>query len=635
MIEGFIDPAEGSAGQTLTTDGTEFVFSDLALVPDQDTHAGKLLTTDGTDPSWTSELETFTFTGDVDGLGGLLVSTGADDYENLGIEVKNVSNKVLTSNVATLTFSSTHNFGAFQFVEVALTPPDAAFDGTREITAVTSNTISFDSVSGNIGSAATTGTVSAIPGYSNPVAVFGVDADDYAQIAFRNASSAAAASTDIIVYPDNGNDFAGWFSMGVTSSGFDDPEFTSTGPNDAYLFYDAPINSPGAGNLVIATGANGSDNKIVFAAGGLSSDNEQMSITPDVNVHIEIATPSTSSTTGAFTVVGGVGVQGDMNIEGSVSIVGNLTFGGGSTTTENLTVTNPIVFVGDKNDADVVDLGLVGEYATTITPEIATVNNKALTSNVATLTTASAHGFLVGDIVTITDVDATFNGTYQITGTPLSTTFTYAKTASNVSSTAVSPTGTATVNKRRKFAGVLRDASDGIIKFYKDGTTKPTTTANFSEGGAAYADIQVAGITATGSVSVTGGITIVGTSDIQEMREVLVPTTITSNIANCDWTAGNIYWIGTAPSANFTVALTNVPTDNNRILTINIFVTQGSTGYIPNALSIDGSSQTIKWPTAAAPSPTSVSGRIDVFTFTLVRVGSAWTVLGSANLNWG
>ena len=119
------------------------------------------------------------------------------------------------------------------------------------------------------------------------------------------------------------------------------------------------------------------------------------------------------------------------------------------------------------------------------------------------------------------------------------------------------------------------------------------------------------------------------------MRETLVPVTIASNNAACDWSAGNIYWIGTAPSANFTAVLTNVPTDNDKVMTINLFVTQGSTGYIPNALSINGSAATIKWPTAAAPTPTSVAGRIDVFTFTLVRVSSAWQVLGSANINWG
>jgi hypothetical protein len=69
------------------------------------------------------------------------------------------------------------------------------------------------------------------------------------------------------------------------------------------------------------------------------------------------------------------------------------------------------------------------------------INNKALTTNVATLTTSAAHGLAVGDEVWVEGVDATFNGKYTVTGVPTTTTFTYAKTASNVSSTAVSPVG--------------------------------------------------------------------------------------------------------------------------------------------------------------------------------------------------
>jgi hypothetical protein len=70
------------------------------------------------------------------------------------------------------------------------------------------------------------------------------------------------------------------------------------------------------------------------------------------------------------------------------------------------------------------------------------INNKALTSNVATLTTTAVHGLCTGMEIVITGVDATFNGTYRITGVPTTTTFTYAKTATNVASTAVSPVGT-------------------------------------------------------------------------------------------------------------------------------------------------------------------------------------------------
>jgi hypothetical protein len=70
------------------------------------------------------------------------------------------------------------------------------------------------------------------------------------------------------------------------------------------------------------------------------------------------------------------------------------------------------------------------------------ITNKALTTNVATLTTSAAHGLSVGMQITITGVDATFNGEYRITGVPTTTTLTYAKTAADVASAAVSPAGT-------------------------------------------------------------------------------------------------------------------------------------------------------------------------------------------------
>jgi hypothetical protein len=71
-----------------------------------------------------------------------------------------------------------------------------------------------------------------------------------------------------------------------------------------------------------------------------------------------------------------------------------------------------------------------------------TVTNKALTSNVATLTVGSGHGLSVGQTIKVADVDTTFNGTYVVTATA-STTISYVCVATNVSSTAV--TGSAAV----------------------------------------------------------------------------------------------------------------------------------------------------------------------------------------------
>jgi hypothetical protein len=98
----------------------------------------------------------------------------------------------------------------------------------------------------------------------------------------------------------------------------------------------------------------------------------------------------------------------------------------------------------DKNSITYNGVLLSDEYdVDKIFPKITvSINNKALTSNVATLTTTAVHGLCTGMQITIADVDATFNGEYRITGVPTTTTFTYAKTATNVASTPVSPVGT-------------------------------------------------------------------------------------------------------------------------------------------------------------------------------------------------
>jgi hypothetical protein len=69
------------------------------------------------------------------------------------------------------------------------------------------------------------------------------------------------------------------------------------------------------------------------------------------------------------------------------------------------------------------------------------ITTKALTSNVATITTGSSHYLTTGETVTVAGVDATFDGTYTVASAPTANTFTYAKEAGNVGSTA--DTGTA------------------------------------------------------------------------------------------------------------------------------------------------------------------------------------------------
>lgn len=538
---------------------------------------------------------------------------------------------------------------------------------------------------------------------TNPVAVFNTTATDFAQIAFKNSSSHVDASTDFIAYSNNGSDTDGYIDMGITSSNFADAGFTITGKGDGYIFMVGAAGGQDLGNLVLATGDTGLQNKIIFAAGGLSSNDSQMSITPDVNVHIEIATASTSPTTGALTVVGGVGITGNVNI------AGNLTFGGAGSSleTSTLSVADPLIFVGNNNLTDAVDLGVIGEYATTVATITKAISNKALTSNVATLTTSTTHGFAIGDIVVVATVDATFNGTHVVKAVPTTTTFTYDKTNANVASAAVSPAGSAVVSSVRRFSGFVRDATDGVVKFFKDATTQPTSVVNFSEAGATFASIKVlgaeigsvtntevqylAGVTsaiqtqintkapsasptftgtvvlpattsigdvdgtelgyingvssniqtqldakaAAASYAALAGATFTGAVNLEEVAEKVTDITLASNVATLDWTSGNVYYIATAPTAAMTFNVTNVPTTVSKIMTINVFVTQAATGYIPSTFQIAGVGQTIKWAGGSAPTPTSSAGKIDIFSFTMQRTsGAAWLVYGASSLNF-
>jgi hypothetical protein len=66
------------------------------------------------------------------------------------------------------------------------------------------------------------------------------------------------------------------------------------------------------------------------------------------------------------------------------------------------------------------------------------VDQKSLSGNIATLRTTGNHSLNVGDQVTVSGVDSTFNGTYLVTAVPGQKLFSYAKVAANVSQTAAS-----------------------------------------------------------------------------------------------------------------------------------------------------------------------------------------------------
>lgn len=367
--------------------------------------------------------------------------------------------------------------------------------------------------------------------YVNPLAVFSGDFDDdYAQVVIKNTGSGVNSSSDLQLYSNNGDDInGGWVDLGITSSTFSDPNFTITTPNDGYIFMEAPEGTDGNGDFVIATGSNGARNAIVFAAGGLQSDNTQMTILPDESVTIAINTPSTSPSTGALVVQGGVGIQGDVNIEG------NITFGGEGTslTTENLAVTDPLIYVGDQNAGDAVDMGIVTEYKDGATT---------------------------------------------------------------------------------KFAGVVRDASDGVFKVFSGATTKPTSTVDFAGAGLEYGDLKVDEIVAASATLTNVTIGVVDQDEIAYLNGV------TSNIQDqldakqAEVTAGD--------GLSFSGTTLNVDLDPTSNLTLAGGLLAVDTTSIATRTYADG---------AASDADTSARGYADSLASNYDVAGSAATAESNAN----
>lgn len=114
------------------------------------------------------------------------------------------------------------------------------------------------------------GSNSALGGTTNPILALTGTANNYIQGYIYNASNTANASADLVAYPNNGTDAAGWIDVGITSQSFNQATFSVTGANEGYVFMSAPSGSSTSGNLVIATDSTGTANAIQFYTGGFN-----------------------------------------------------------------------------------------------------------------------------------------------------------------------------------------------------------------------------------------------------------------------------------------------------------------------------------------------------------------------------
>ena len=140
------------------------------------------------------------------------------------------------------------------------------------------------------------------------------------------------------------------------------------------------------------------------------------------------------------------------------------------------------------------------------------------------------------------------------------------------------------------------------------------------------------GITPTTDWALSGSLTVSGTSSLSghtilsEISETInVTPGATASTVVYDFSTGAIWYHATA-STNYTADFTNLPTDNNRVITATIMISQGATPYIPTAVQIGGASQVIKW---AGGTASGTANKLDIVGFTFVSAGSVWAqVLG-------
>jgi hypothetical protein len=129
----------------------------------------------------------------------------------------------------------------------------------------------------------------------------------------------------------------------------------------------------------------------------------------------------------------------------------------------------------------------------------------------------------------------------------------------------------------------------------------------------------------SGSLNLLHDININGATHLGSTVENILPinnptTEFTHNFIN-----GSIAYVSEATS-DFTINLTNVPSNNNTAIGLTVILEQGLTAYKITEIKINSSPISISWYGGSQPSGTTNS--TDIFAFSLIKINNAWMVLG-------
>jgi hypothetical protein len=376
------------------------------------------------------------------------------------------------------------------------------------------------------------------------------------------------------------------------------------------------------------------------------------------SVNVTNNTASSSTTTGALIVAGGAGIGEDLYIAGNLSLAGDLILTGNTSVVNvvDLVVTDPLIYIGEGNPANIVDLGLFANYNTgtslhTGIVRDATDSKWKLFSNVAAEPTGSVDftgavydTLLLGTVEASSAVVTTANATTVNTSNLVVTTSTSlpANTAiGNVSSTEigyldgvtsnvqaqidtkqVTITGAATTIDTEDLTASRAVVSDASGKVAVSSVT--STELGYLAGSTSNVQAQIN----TKQATITGAATTVVSSDLT--ANTVVVSNATGKIATSSVTITELGYLGGATSNVQAQINTKAPLDAP---TFTNLVTVSATG-----IAFSDATQT----KAGVPSITTISAKTDSYTLsnlnerdTIIEVsnGTAKTVTIPTNAN--
>jgi len=153
-----------------------------------------------------------------------------------------------------------------------------------------------------------------------------------------------------------------------------------------------------------------------------------------------------------------------------------------------------------------------------------------------------------------------------------------------------------------------------------DGVTATTAELNYVDGVTSNIQTQLDAKASLSGATFTGD--VIFDSGVEEAFDTLTSATGTVT-HNCD--NGHIFY-HTTPSANWTANFTNLGLTAEYATTLTIIINQGATAYIPTAVQIGGSAQTINW--QGGSQPTGTNNGIDAVQFSVLNDGGTYIVLG-------